>query len=358
MLTTVLPALSLLVGPVIPAAEAAEVTEIAPMMRGDAEVREDSGAERTRLVEQGETVANRNVAAHVVTVGLDFSVGPGVGIWLDVPIYAGESVGFTNAREMIFDPDLDTGTMLGATALSEDPFRNGSGVGGVWLGLHGTPFSQDFERGDKATWLVEFGFRTPDQTNFWTTGESGKRGAGPGASAWRLHTAASTTHRWAEPYLFGTAVLSNTVTVDVVDDTGATVATAMEVTPSDTVDIGAGVEAKVWENVEDGSRVHLDFRGTFGYRSWQDIPSGVYLPTILDASRSVRVTQTESTFIKGTLGAHYRILKYAQVGVTGGVGTVSPYRIEHPYEIATGVGGLTWEVHSYVRFRARDPLFD
>ena len=346
----------------VPAALAADVTEIAPFMRGDVELRHDSDLERVRLVEAGELVGMRQASVHTLTVGLDFSVAPGAALFVDLPIYLGDRVAFGSGREMTFDPNTDSGTYIDANELVIDPFdkpgTQGSGLGGVWVGLHGTPFSESFARRDRATVLLEGGFRTPDKTNFWTTDETGKRGAGPGASAMRLALAASTTVKASQPYARLSWERVGTITTDVRDDTGALVVSAMDIDPASSATATVGTEAQVWSNDEAGSQLSLDFNLSLGYRSWQDIPSGLYLPSVLEASRTVPVTQSDAVFLEGAAGVRYRIIDYVEIGLGGTVGSTSAYRIEHPYDVVAGMGTLAWGVHSYMRVRARDPLFD
>jgi hypothetical protein len=344
------------------AALAADATSLAPFKRGDVELRHDSQLESMRLVEAGETVGERMTATHHLTLGADFSFAPGAALFVDLPIYFSDRVAFASGREMTFDPNTDSGTYIDASALDIDPFDKpgvqGSGVGGVWVGLHGTPFSQDFARRDRATLLLELAFRTPDKTNFWTADESGKRGAGPGASALRLGMAASTTLRNTEPYTAFAWERVGALSTDVRDETGALLASAMEIDPASSATATVGTETTVWRDADSGGQVSLDFHLDLGYRSWQDIPSGLYLPSVLDASRTVPVTQSDAVFLEGGAGMHYRIIEYVQLGLGGTVGTISPYRIEHPYAVSSGVGTLGWGVHGYLRFRARDPLFD
>lgn len=345
-----------------PTARAAELTDIAPMLRGDVEVRQDSDIEAFRLLEDGEVVARNQSIVHDLVIGVDFSFAPGAAFFVDVPVYLAERVAWSEARQMIFDPNDDSGTMIGGSDIAIDPYQkpgaSGSGLGGVWLGLHGTPFNQDFARSDQSTLMLELAWRTPDKSSFWTYGDNGSRGAGPGASALRLHVAGSTTKRWAEPYVYATFVNTGRQTTDVLDESGVVVVTQLEIDPASTFEGGAGVEAVVWKNDETGGKATLDFRGIIGYRSWQDIPSGIYLPNVLDASRTVAVTQSDATWLEARMGVNYRIMAYVQLGAEGSVGTTSPFRVEHPYDITTGIGSLGWGVHSYLRFRARDPLFD
>lgn len=347
---------------IVPAALAADITEIAPFMRGDVELRHDSDVERVRLVEAGELVGMRQASVHTLTVGLDFSFAPGAALYVDLPIYLADRVAFGAGREMTFDPNTDSGTYIDANELTIDPFDKpgpqGSGLGGIWIGLHGTPFSQEFARQDRATLLLEGAIRTPDKTNFWTTDEAGVRGAGPGASAMRLALAASTTIKASQPYTRLSWERVGAITTDVRDDTGALVVSAMEVDPASSATATVGTEVQVWANADSGGQVALDFNLNLGYRSWQDIPSGLYLPSVLEASRTVPVTQSDAVLLEGAAGVRYRIIDYVEIGLGGTVGTTSPYRIEHPYDVVAGMGTLAWGVHSYMRFRARDPLFD
>ena len=347
-------------------ARAAEVTELAPMLRGDLDLRYNFDTDSSRLVEAGEEVGKRVLAAHQLTYAGEFSFIKGAGVFFEIPHPVSQTITFPDAHEMSIDADFgagkEAGTMIGSDELSTPPEVKGSGIGGTWVGLRGTPFSEELfqRRGDRVSWLLEVGYRFKDKSNFWTLNDSGNRGAGDGAPAFRLNAAFSTTYRANQPYLTVGLVRTGRIDVDVADADGTTVATGLIIRPASVYDLGVGTEllAGEYDAGETKGQVKLDFNLHFGYRSWQDIPSGIYLPSILDLTRSIAVTESEYAYAKGGLGVNWRIVEYAQLNVAGDVGTATPQRIEHPYPVDTAMGNVEWGIHTVLRFRARDPLFE
>ncbi len=351
------PALTLLASMVLPAAQAAEVTELAPMLRGDVQLRYDIDAERGRLVEGDQTVGRRVLTDHTLNWTGSFSILQGAALFIELPQSLSQRVAFKDAHAMGFDPVDDVGTMVDTPALADADPTVGSGMGGTWLGMKGAPFSETlYQRGDRVSWLLEAAVRFKDKTNFWTYGPRGTRGGGPGAPAFRLRGAFSTTHRSAQPYLVATWTRAGRINTDVVDDAGRVVARDLELRPSSDVELVTGSELNVAQ-YGDGARVDLDFKGRFGYRSWQDIPSGLYLPDVLDASRALTATESEYAYVSGGFGVNWRIIHYLQWNVSGDVGFTTPRTIEHFYPVSTGMGTMTWGVTTSLRFRIRDELF-
>ena len=339
----------------VPAALAAEVTEIAPKLRGDLGLSYDTLVQRDRLEEDGTEVGQRVLASSQLTLEGSFSFTHGAALFFAVPRFS-DSIRFPEGSEMAFDPNTDSGTMIGTDPLDAAVSVEGKGLGGTWIGLRGAPFHEDLfaSRGDRSSWLLEAGYRFADKTPLWTITE-GQRGAGPGSSALRLRGAFSTTHRSAQPYITTSLLRSRTQTIDVYDASGLAISAA-EITPASEAAMSAGVELFVFQHEESGSHVSLDFRTSFAYQSWQTLPSGLYIPSILSASRSVLVTQSERTTADLGLGINSRIKEYAQLNVGGTIGTSSPQQIEHLYAVSTAPGTLRWGMHVEARFRARDPL--
>ncbi|MFT5685220.1 MAG: hypothetical protein ACI8RZ_006169 [Myxococcota bacterium] len=338
-------------------AGAAEVTELAPQLRGDLGFRFDSFTQYDRLHEDGEQVGRRQLNSNQLTLAGAFSFIDGAGLFFEIPRIS-DRISYPEANLMAFDPNSDSGTMLGTEALTGDVGLEGAGFGGTWLGLRGSPIHEDLfaHRGDRSSWLFEAGYRFADKTHLWTV-DSGQRGSGPGASAYRLHGAFSTTHRASRPYLTATFLQSGRLTTDVTDETGTLISNA-EISPASRMDLKTGSELYVWVDEDSGSQISLDFSASFGYRSWQTIPSGTYLPSILDASSNVLILESEVTTLDVGFGINARIMEYAQLNIGGEVGTISPQRIEHLYSVETAPGTLDWQLHVEVRFRARDPMFD
>ncbi|MEC7949459.1 MAG: hypothetical protein VX265_17965 [Myxococcota bacterium] len=205
--------------------------------------------------------------------------------------------------------------------------------------------------------MLEAGYRFRDQTNLWTHGPRGERGAGPGAPAFRLLTTVSTKRGDAEPYVQARWVRSSRINTDIVNAQGNTVARGLELRPESSVDLGVGTEVEVSRYGQDGARVALDFRGTLSYRTWQDIPSGIYLPDVLDASSGQVATQSERVTAAGQFGLNWRLHEYVQWNIAGEAGIHTPHRVEHFYPVNAGAG-LLWGVTTSLRFRLRDPMFD
>lgn len=337
-------------------ANAAEVTELAPQYRGDLGFRYDSFTQYDRLYEDGEQVGKRQLSSSQLTLAGAFSFIDGAGLFFEIPRLS-DRISYSEANSMAFDPNSDSGTMLGTDALSGTLGLEGAGFGGSWIGLRGTPIHEDLfaHRGDRSSWLFEAGYRFADKTHLWAV-DGGQRGAGAGASAYRLHGAFSTTHRASRPYLTATFLQSGRLSTDVTNETGTIISNA-EISPASRMDLKTGTEVFVWVDDASSSQLSLDFSASFGYRSWQTIPSGTYLPSILDASQSVLILESETTSLDLGFGINARIMEYAQLNIGGEIGTISPQRIEHLYSIETAPGTLDWQLHVEARFRARDPLF-
>ena len=53
-----------------------------------------------------------------------------------------------------------------------------------------------------------------------------------------------------------------------------------------------------------------------------------------------------------------RFTDYVQLNIGGDVGTTTPRQVEHAYPISTGLGTINWQVHSALKFRARDTFVE
>ena len=351
--------LTLLVSLCFSGAQAAEVTELAPMLRGDLKVAYTTDAQRGRLVESEQTVARRNLTDHLMTWSLDVGVYTGVALVVEMPHYVSQRVRFPEASQMDYDPISGEGSLLGSDPVGSTEAEVGAGLGGTWIGIKGSPYHQEIwgDRGDRASVLFEAAYRFEDTTNFYSYGPRGTRGGGPGASAFRLRGAFSTTHRNTQPYLVGTWTRSGRITQDVVDAGGRVVSSGSTFTPASELDLRAGAEFKL-DSYQDGGEVDFDLSGRFGYRSWQDIPSGLYLADVLDASVGRTATEEEYAFVAARAGINWRMVHYLQLNVAGEVGLTTPRTIEHFYPVSTGMGTWTWGVLTSLRFRLRDELVD
>jgi hypothetical protein len=340
-------------------AYAAEVTRFPPALRGDVEIRYDVGGEKGRLLEDDTNVGTRRLTHHHITYTGTFSPVTGVALYVGLPHLASERVRFFNTQSMSYDPRLENGTMVNTAGVPDAEAERGTGMGGVWIGLKGAPMHRELfpNRSDRVSWVLDAGFRFRDKTNFWTYGPRGTRGAGPGAPAFRFQGSVSSKHRWAEPYLVTTLLRTGRITTDVVDENGQVVAQGLDLRPASRVDGVVGVEYTVHEYGQ-GAMVALDMHGSFGYATWQDIPSGLYLPSVLDASSQLPATMSEATRVGVGGGVNWRFIEYLQLNVTGDVGINTGGRVEHYYPVSVGMGALEWGVHTTLQFKVRDLLWE
>lgn len=346
---SMLPLLSL--SATLPAAMAADATSIAPFLRGDVVVDYRFSAENARLLENDTLVGTRQTQEGLLTLGGNFSVAPGAALFFDLPYYSGSKISFADTTDMAIDPNTDSGTMLDTETLDPQPEVYGKGLGGVWLGLRGTPMSEDLfaRRGDKVTVMLEAAYRFADKTSFWTTTD-GVRGAGPGSAAFKLGAAFSTTIGWNEPYVS----LSMVRSVPLRDIEGTELQADQIIQTASSFDLLAGTEMVAVQRDASGVRFAIDVHSRFGVQSWQDIPSGVLLPSVLDASSTLTATEGEHSYVNGGLALKYRIFEWVQLDVGGDVGVVMPHQVEHFYPVETGMGTLTYAIGTRLTLRGRD----
>lgn len=329
----------LLLGCLLNLAHAANVTEIPPFLRGDVSVGYRFDMLSGSLEEHGAVdveVGQRTISDHMLSYRAEFGAGPGVAVFFELPHWVSSTVGYGSLGTMVYDPATGAGTYQGTNPGEAGDRIQGSGLGGVWIGVRGTPFSEAFEtRKNRATWLLEGALRTGDSSNLWTiAGES--RGAGTGGTAFRLHSAFSTTFRSTQPWVSGTFVTEGKRTVDVYGDAGTLLASGIEVDPASTLELRTGVEVLAAENEAAGSQLSFDLHMGVAYGSWQTLPSGFYLPEVLDTSEGRAIQQAEQLEGGGGLAIYWRPMTYMQVDLYGDAAWHLPQRIEHPYPVYTG----------------------
>lgn len=333
-------------------AGAAEVTHVPPWLRGDLEVGYTYDQVGGSLEEDNQEVGSRKLETHQLTYAAAFSAGPGVAVIFEVPHYAAQRVSFPTANEMVYDASVQTGSMLGSTPLDTVPAVSGSGLGGFWFGLRGTPYNEAFTtRGNLATWLAEIAYRTAPADNFWDADND--RGGGPGGSALRFRMGFSTTHKPAQPYLEATYLHQFPFTVNLYDAQNTLMEQNVELIPPRQVKVRGGVELTAWENTESDAFFNFDLRLAYGYQSWQTIDSGILLPSVLYSSEKIPVTESEYSFGSAGLGIHYRAFRYMQFNLTGDVGYVQPHQIEHPYDVYMGRDTIQFDVGLAMRILVR-----
>ncbi len=347
-------ALFLVATPLAQGAQAAEITYIPPFLRGDISLNYAYDRASGSLYEGEERVGSRVLENHLLTYSGVFTAAPGAALFFELPHYAGSRLDFPEANAMVYDPSKSAGTMVDTEVLEELAPIKGKGVDGVWLGLRGTPFSESFaKRGNRATWLLELAFQTRSSGNFYTVTD-GERGAGVGGGGFRLNTAFSTSHGVSRPYLGFAYLRTRDIEVELYDEEGAVLVSAATLEPADKVTIRGGTELVAHDNPESDSRFSIDLRMAFGYRSWQTVPSGLYLPSVLSTSRDIPVTEGEYTWVSGGLGFYHQAFRYMQWHIVGDVQYYSPRQVEHTYDITTGSDTIGFTVGAGFRVMIRE----
>ena len=314
---------------------AADVTTLPPFLRGDISVAYGADFERGSLMEPVDgadvQVGMRQHEAHVIDFGATFSVAPGAAIYFGVPSYALDRWSYWEANEVVFDPNRELGSMAYGEPLEGNVVRTGAGSAGVWLGAKATPFSESFlNRGNKSTWLVDVGFHTPDKTNIYVE-DGDTRGAGNGAPALRVRNAFSTTAGQSQPWLEFTWLRQ-----------GATPVGDLEVLNPQVLGVRTGVEVQTYTNDVTKAFFAVDFRMGFDYRSWSDVPSGTFLPSVMESTDGTLVTMSEYSTVSAGMGLYWRMFQYGRVDLFGDAHYLMPHRLEHPYPVYTGPD--TWRV--------------
>lgn len=329
----------LLLGPLLPLASAAVITEVPPFLRGDVQIAYSYDQLGGTLIERkgGEEidVGNRTVSDHALRYAMVFSFAPGAAAFVEIPHSLSSQVYYGALSDMVYDPGTGSGTYEGTAEGTPGAYVSGAGLGGVWLGVRGTPFSEAFEtRNNASTWLLEGAVRTADGTNFWTTGEDDARGAGPAGTAARLRTVFSKTFGNSTPYVSGTYQGEGPATVELVNPDGSA-GPSVDVDPANSGDLRVGVELVAGKNDASGSLFVFDLHTGVAYASHGIVPSGFYLPNVLAASEGA-VLQAEELEAGGGLAVHWRPFRNMQLSFVGDVAYHLPQRIEYPYPVYTG----------------------
>jgi hypothetical protein len=265
-----------------------------------------------------------------------------------------QSIEFQNTTQMQFNPLEDIGSYLNAPE-GKDYSISGSGLEGVELSIHFYPFHKKIfnNRGDTGNWNIGMLYRAPDNTNFFSPSESGKRGSGVGAQGFGLETSFSKRRKYLEPYLQLKALKSSKWNGSIRTDSGTTLVKSAEFSPANTVDIRGGSEFFLWEDVAMASYATLDLFGEYHYRSFQEIPSGIYLPYALDVKLDSIITQTELISFQGGIGTNLQFNSIYGMSIAGKVGYTSPQQIENIYPTNT-IGAFQWGVFTELKIRYRN----
>lgn len=337
-----------------PAVFATDITAMPPALRGDIHVGYSGDFGFVGLEEGSAYVGRADLFRHDMLFGGEFAPIRGLAINLQVPYTPSWSLKWLEARKMAYDPVQNTGSYATGETINDPPKLTASGTDGVWIGLAFAPFSASYGKGllkQNVDWRLGLQYRTGGGSTLWSAPD-GHRGVAPGGSAWRLTAAFSTRRGDSCPYLGLDAVFEGKpVVLDIVDESGTTWATGLPIDAASHVDVRAGVEITDQEIAETGYRFAWDLYMGFGYTTWQDIPSGIFLPSVLDASRTIAVTEGDYVHGKAGMAAIVDINKYAgmRIGVEGGY--KMPHTVENVYPIRWSAD--SFDVVANVSFEGR-----
>lgn len=321
-------------------AAAASVTDLPTKFRGDVTIgyaydRVGGPLVETPLSGDPVEIATRTLQDHQLRYGFTFAAGPGIAVFAEIPHSVNQSVSYTSPRTMVYDPTSQSGTYIDTGVGADGAAIEAKGVSGVWLGIKGTPWNEDFRTRNGVTWLVEGALRTPDSSNLWTM-SNGTRGAGSGGTAYRLHSAWSHTNEGSSPYLAVTWTHENLLVVDTYAQDGTKLASEVEVDPADTLRLRFGTQNLATANEASGARLSFDLRATVDYASDATVPGGIYLPNTLATTEGQAVQLAESLEGGAGMAMLWRPMTYLEFDLHGDVAAHLPQRIEHPYPVRTG----------------------
>jgi hypothetical protein len=320
----------------------AEVTELPPALGLRAGVRYSGSSVSGGLEEAGERVADRRVSRHDLDLVGVFSPTRGLALTLDLALTPSLRYRYAASQEMRIDPQSGAGSYLSGDPVAGTPTVRASGLAGVWLGVAGAPLSEVAMQ--RVGWRLDAAVRTPSpKRNLWSA-PNGTRGPAPGGAAFRLAGAFSADQGAFAPWMRAEWTHEFGARVDVIDEDGVTWARDLQVRPARTFAASVGTEVVAVDGGASGVRVALDPRITAGYRSWEDVASGVYLPNVLAGGRAIPMTSGDTLFASAGPAVSVRVRERVRVRAGVDLSYTMPYRLEHQYDVRTtgdtlGVGG-------------------
>jgi hypothetical protein len=321
-------------------AVAADVTDLPPVQGLSVRLSYDGAFTTGTLEEDGETISGRQVTRHDLLWRAEVSPAKGLAINVGLEHSPGILYRYPDARPMIFEPSTGAGTYLFSRPGPDTEVRI-AGVSGVWLGAAVTPYSETFDKQHQATWRLDVALRPASpRRNIWVA-RNGKRGPAPGGTAVRISAAFSKDLGTGNPYLAFAFQNEGKVQVDLEDEAGTVHAKGVQLEPASTVEMTGGAEIIAWQDADNDRRVAADLWLTAGYRTWQDVGSGVLLPNVLDGSLGIPVTSGEAIYARAGVGADVHMMAALRTRTGVWVGWESPTRVEHVYAVTTAPETLT-----------------
>lgn len=320
----------------VAAAWGAEVTHVPPALGFGGGLRYAGSRVAGGLEEDGERVADRRVSRHDLDLVGEFSPAPGLAVTLDLALTPSLRYSYDGSRRMRIDPQSGAGSYLSGEPVAETLTVRASGLAGIWLGVAGAPLSPD--AGQPVGWRLDAAVRTPSpKRNLWSA-PRGTRGPAPGGAALRLGAAFSADRGVFAPWLKGEWTHELGAKVDVVDEDGVAWVQDLPIRPARTFLARVGTELVAYDRED--VRLTFDPQVAAGYRSWEDVATGVYLPNVLAGGRTIPVTAGDTLF--GRAGLAVGVRAKERVRVRGGLDLTYalPHRLEHLYDVRTSADTL------------------
>ena len=189
----------------------------------------------------------------------------------------------------------------------------------------------------------EYRGRTRAAKSFWDI-ENGKRGSNLGGAAYRISGAFSANNGSTRPYLSvdWIAETRRSAKVTVENETRE-----LQIRPGSQLWLKSGLEIP-FKQVDTTETVEGYIEGTmgFGYRSWREVPSGIFLPDVLPESNGISVTQTAALLGSGGLYLGVRVPQFFQWRTGVEVLYETPHFVEDVYNVKTGRDSYTLQFHT------------
>jgi hypothetical protein len=294
---------------------------------------------------------------------LEFGLLDIVSVSIEKPIVSQSHI-FSNPYVMTYDPHFMTGTLQQQKILNDgDSFfgelntegdvttltQTGSSAQRSWIGVNLFPFHERFfaSRGDIFSWKLGLHYRFANKNNFYSL-HNGERGAGAGSSALRITGAFSKGLSKSKPYLGFQVILPREYDHDfhTIKSFNATIQPAKE------SHFKTGVELYPLKDDAYGHYVSVDVFGKFGYQSWQEVPTGVFLPSVLSNAEDIVISQSDNLYAHVGAGVNLQYYTYGALRLFGHAGFSTPQKIENYYNVSSG-GTFGWAIGTEFRFRYR-----
>lgn len=360
----------------IPAAEAADLTYVPPMLRGDVLVGYRGGADLVEIQDRADLqspwleVGRYDLQRHGMELAGTFSAWHGLAVRLSLPVSFHERLNWDHAAGLLYDPDADRPIAVGAPLLDEayldasPSSRVRRGAGDLGIGLRFVPFAERGVPGRSAPASMALDFDvllpsggSPDKVR-------GNGSTGPGAGGAQVRAGLSASRRlgggepWVQVVFLGRAPyrvdLSSAQAVQSadVDDDGMT-----SLDPGDELRLRFGAEIVVLDDPTEDASVRLDAMAGVTYRGPYEVSSGTRMPAPLDPTLGHRAVTSEHVVVETGVGLRIRPRSQVELRIDFAGGWVSPHTLERvderSYTVQTGPGSfeMSWGMGALVRVR-------